>query len=285
MTTTLRPAGPEEPGDVASPGTSRSRRYDICVNGRRAGGLHVTAADEHGLRTGRIAAIEVDEPDRHRGRATVAALAAEELLRGWGCVRLALAVPAAAQPALRLAAALGYTELARHLLTELHPHGPPAVPPDGVRLRPMTDDHFREWSARDLTQLAAALTADGAAPERAALDAERAQRALLPDGPDTPGMSFHQLLHEDSAVGVLWLRLDGAPRPDADAWVYAVEVDAEQRGRGHGRTLMRAAEDVCREAGARVLGLNVHSGNTPARKLYASLGYRPVEHHLAKPLL
>lgn len=47
---------------------------------------------------------------------------------------------------------------------------------------------------------------------------------------------------------------------------------------------MLEAERVCHAAGARLLGLNVFAGNTPALRLYASLGYRPVEIHLYKPL-
>ncbi|EST39587.1 hypothetical protein N566_01035, partial [Streptomycetaceae bacterium MP113-05] len=152
-------------------------------------------------------------------------------------------------------------------------------------LLPMTHEHYRTWEAHDRHRLIDVMTSGGVAPEVAARDAQRAQRALLPDGPSTPGMAFHRLLHHGTSVGTLWLRLDGAPRPEADAWVYAVEVGAEHRGNGHGRTLMRAAENVCLLAGRRALGLNVHTGNTPARALYASLGFRPAEHVLTKPLL
>lgn len=290
MTTTLRPAGPEEHREAAGArGAPSSRSYDICDNGRRVGAVEAGVHDRFGVRTGRIAGLAVDAADRRRGRATVAVLAAEEVLRGWGCRRVTAAVPAAAGPALRLAAALGYTEHSRHLLKELVPPGPhgaaggPAAADGGV-LHPMTDDHYGDWLSRDRAQLASGMTAEGVPPGQAAEAAEHAQRALLPDGPATPGMGLYRLLHRHTDVGTLWLRLDGAPRPDADAWVYAVEVFERHRGHGHGRTLMRAAEKVCHAAGARTLGLNVHIGNSAARALYDALGYRPVEYLLGKPL-
>lgn len=291
MTTTLRPSGPEERPDGDDGERPRRRAYDICVNGRRAGGVQVSAADERGVRTGRIAALEVDEADRRKGRATVAALAAEEVLRGWDCRRSVVSVPAGAGPALRLATALGYTERSRQLLKTVDAPGAAPGPReddgDGEEsgLRPMTGEHYRAWLVRDRAQLVALMTADGVRPERAAEEAYRAQRALLPGGPATPGMAFHRLLHRGASVGTLWLRLDGAPLPGADAWVYAVEVAGQYRGRGHGRRLMRAAERLCHEAGRQVLGLNVYAGNTPARALYESLGYRPAEYLLGKPLL
>ncbi len=282
MTTTLRPAGPEE-NHAGGLGHTRRRVYDICVNGRRAGGVELSAAEETGLRTGRITHLAVGEADRRKGRATVAALAAEEVLRSWGCARAAVSVPAEAGAALRLAAALGYTERSRHLLRDLP--GPDAAGlPAGSRLAPLTGESYRAWCVRDRDRLVAGLTADGVPHERAAAEAEHAQGALLPDGPATPGMALYALLHDGAETGTLWLRMDGAPRPGAQAWVYSVEVDERRRGRGHGRTLMRAAEDVCRAAGLQVLGLNVHTGNTPARALYESLGYRTAEHHLGKSL-
>ncbi|CAM5657773.1 N-acetyltransferase OS=Streptomyces antimycoticus OX=68175 GN=SSPO_023780 PE=4 SV=1 [Streptomyces antimycoticus] len=48
---------------------------------------------------------------------------------------------------------------------------------------------------------------------------------------------------------------------------------------------MLAAERASLEHGARSLGLHVFGGNTPALRLYESLGYEPTEYQLYKPLL
>ncbi|MEU3603335.1 GNAT family N-acetyltransferase [Streptomyces sp. NPDC006798] len=106
MTTTLRPTGPPR----EETGGARARDYDICVNGRRVGGVEIATLPGAGPRTGTLRALHVDPADRRRGRGTVAALAAEEVLRGWGCDTVRVSVPPAAAEAVRLVTALGYTE-------------------------------------------------------------------------------------------------------------------------------------------------------------------------------
>jgi ribosomal protein S18 acetylase RimI-like enzyme len=103
---------------------------------------------------------------------------------------------------------------------------------------------------------------------------------LLPRGLATDGMVFSVLEHEGSRVGTLWLALQ-----DTKAFVFDVEADPAHRGRGHGRTLMLLAERQAIEAGRPVLGLNVFAGNTPAERLYESLGYETTSRSLSKPLV
>jgi GNAT superfamily N-acetyltransferase len=116
------------------------------------------------------------------------------------------------------------------------------------------------------------------APERAVATAEADYLAALPDGPATSGTALRVLSHHGADVGRLWLRLA------EPAWVFLVEVDPDFRGQGHGRALMIAAERECAAAGVPLLGLNVFTANTPALRLYDSLGYRPTDHHFVKPL-
>ena len=82
MTTTLRPTEPlQRDADGARvtplPGVREqpSRRRDTP---RRR-------TPSSGRPSARIHELRIDEPDRGRGRGTVAALAAEEVVRGWGC--------------------------------------------------------------------------------------------------------------------------------------------------------------------------------------------------------
>lgn len=278
MTTTLRPAGPEEHAD----GT-RLRPYDIRVNGRTAGSLWLGFEEWNGVLTGVVQGLIVHPEDRRRGRATVAALAAEEVLRGWGCRRVFAALPEGEEGAARLAASLGYLPQSAHLLKELT--APPQLPP-GSLLRPLTDDEYQAWQQQDGADHTARLTAQGVPVEQAAASMERAHRELLPDGPATPGMVLRVLEeHGGERAGTIWVKVDGSPRHDADAWVYLVRVEEGRRGKGHGRTLMLAAEREALAGGATVLGLNVHSDNTVAQNLYRSLGYRRVETQLGKHLL
>ena len=84
MTTTLRPS---EPLQHAADG-ARSRRYEVCVNSRPVGAVHLGTDPGFGASVGADrSTCASTSRDRRRGRGTVAALAAEEVLRGWGCRR------------------------------------------------------------------------------------------------------------------------------------------------------------------------------------------------------
>lgn len=276
MTTTLRPTGPVR--DEAD-GT-RARTYTICVNSRPVGGIEVGTDRRYGPRVGRINALVVDEPDRRRGRGTVAALAAEEVLRQWGCDRVETSVPADAAYALRMAAALGYTERNRSMELSLRdrPDSARHPLPPGSTLRPLRPEEYDAWRAHERDGFVEVLTSYGVPRDQAEAHEAAAFGQALPDGPATEGTRLSVLEHDGVTVGYLWLRVT------EPAWVFSVEVVAAHRGRGHGRSLMHAAENASRDAGAATLVLNVFAANTPAVRLYESLGYRPTAHHFAKPL-
>ncbi|MGW3012908.1 GNAT family N-acetyltransferase [Streptomyces sp. NPDC001219] len=276
MTTTLRPAGPEERHDDGH----RARPYDICVNSRRVGGIRLTTDARFGPAAGRIADLAVDEPDRHRGRATVAALAAEEVLRGWGCRQIELTVPAGAGAAGRLAAALGYTERSRTMSKSLT--APPPLP-EGSSDRALSEAEYPAWRDAALAEHVRTQTGQGMARERAEEAAVAGHRALLPDGVETPDQALRVLTHGGADVGSIWVALRMPDQPGG--YVVEVQVAPGHRGQGHGRTLMRVAERESLAAGRTSLGLNVYAGNTPALGLYTSLGYRPTGYLLWKPIL
>jgi ribosomal protein S18 acetylase RimI-like enzyme len=191
-------------------------------------------------------------------------------------------VPAAAEYGLRLATTLGYVERNRNMAKELR--GPRPVLPAGSALRPLTDDEYGPWREREREGFVASLTDRGVPRAQAEAREAAAFDEVLPQGPRTPGTGLFALTHDGRTVGHLWLRLHGETAASGEGWVFSVEVEADQRGRGHGRTLMLAAEIACRDAGADSLGLNVFAGNTPALRLYESLDYRTTARHLYKTL-
>ncbi|WP_335975639.1 GNAT family N-acetyltransferase [Streptomyces sp. CA2R106] len=278
MTTTLRPADPVRTGADGS----RSATYTVCVNSRPVGAVLVGTDRRYGPTVGRIDALRIDEPDRHRGRGTVAALAAEEVLRQWGCTRVETTVGADMAYARRMAASLGYTERNRTMLLTL-PQPPaqdsPVLPPD-TSLRLMREDEYAAWRARERDGYLAVLTGTGVPPDQAEREEAAGFDSAFPEGLDSPGALVLVLERDGAPAGHLaWIRL-------ADpSWVSSVEVAPEHRGRGYGRALMRVAEGLTREGGATTLGLNVFTANTPARRLYESLGYRTTNRHFSKPLL
>ncbi|MFF0790124.1 GNAT family N-acetyltransferase [Streptomyces spiralis] len=274
MTTTLRPT---EPLQHHADGT-RSRRYQVCVNSRPVGVTHLSTHPVFGPAVARILELRIDEPDRGRGRGTVAALAAEEVARGWGCKRIETAVPAAEEAAVRLVTSLGYVQRNRGMEKQLGTTAPEL--PAGSRGRPLTGAEYGPWLEHGKAGYAQSWIDRGVPADEAWAKSESDHARLLPQGPVTPGMLLSVLEHEGTPVGTLWLSVG-----DDKAYVYDVEADERFRGRGHGRSLMLLAEAQAVAAGKRVLGLNVFAGNTPAERLYDSLGYRPVLYALYKELL
>lgn len=67
-----------------------------------------------------------------------------------------------------------------------------------------------------------------------------------------------------------------APIPGC-AEVQKLYLADSAKGKGHGKALMRLAEDWAREAGYAQLYLETHSNLTTAMKLYEKLGFQEIE--------
>lgn len=279
MTTTLRPTGPlQHEADGA-----RSRSYEVCVNSRPVGTIEIATYPALSATAGTIRSLHIDEADRRRGRGTVAALAAEEVLRGWGCTQVRVCVPPEAAPATRLATALGYTERSRNMIKEL-PEQPPALPAH-VEGRPMTEAEFQPWLATAIETYAQSWLERGVPADDARAKSQADYRSILPDGLASPGTRISVLVQQGVAVGHLFVGRREVRPGEIGAFVYDVEVAEGQRGQGHGRSLMLLAEHVALDAGLRLLGLHVFADNTPAVRLYESLGYGTTAVNSFKQLL
>ncbi|MFB7269541.1 GNAT family N-acetyltransferase [Streptomyces sp. NPDC056244] len=279
MTTTLRPTGPLRHTDDGG----KSRSYEVCVNSRPVGSIELSTDPGSGSTAGTISGLRIDEPDRRRGRATVAALAAEEVLRGWGCEQVQASVPPSAVPALRMLESLGYVERSRNMDKEL-PSGPPALPP-GVEGRPMNETEYGVWHAQAVDGYARSWADRGTPPDQARALAEASHRKLLPAGLATPGVSLNVLVHEGAMVGHVWVAPREVRPGRPGSYVYDVAVTEGRRGKGFGRALMLLAEGIALESGSELLGLHVFAGNTPAIRLYESLGYGTTSVNYFKQLL
>ncbi|MEU1515713.1 GNAT family N-acetyltransferase [Streptomyces sp. NPDC005811] len=274
MTTTLRPT---EPLQRAADG-ALSRHFRVCVNSRPVGAVRLSTDPVFGLAVAHLDDLHIEEPDRGRGRGAVAALAAEEVARGWGCRQIEIRVPADSAPALRLATALGYVHRNRGMEKRLATTAP-ELPP-GSRARPMTEAEYGPWAERGTEEYAQDWIDRGIPAEPAQAKARGDYARSLAQGLATENVRISVLEHEGVPVGDLWLAFTGDK-----AFVYNVEAYEEHRGRGHGRSLMLLAEAQTLAAGRPVLGLNVFAGNAPAERLYESLGYVTVGYSMYKNLL
>jgi ribosomal protein S18 acetylase RimI-like enzyme len=126
--------------------------------------------------------------------------------------------------------------------------------------------------------------ASGAADPVSLAAAERyageAHARLLPQGGRTPGHHFRRIVAADGAtVGHLWLHADGA-----NAFLYDITIEPEQRRRGFAIAALRRVEELARASGCVSLGLRVLTANAAAVALYAKAGFVEASRHLSKPL-
>jgi ribosomal protein S18 acetylase RimI-like enzyme len=149
--------------------------------------------------------------------------------------------------------------------------------------RPMTTDETRAFVRREYDTYVADRVTAGEDPEQARAHADGEWSRYFPGGTPATGHRLYRLLAGDRPAGILWLgpSPDG---PDGLAWLYYVEIDEDLRGRGYGKAAMAIAERDAAEHGADRLGLNVFGGNTVARRLYESAGYRPTAINMVKHL-
>lgn len=153
-----------------------------------------------------------------------------------------------------------------------------------VELRPMTEDEYVDWYPEAIAAYAADHIKAGSMPADKAHEMAAKQFAdLLPDGLATP--AHHLLVGEADGVrvGILWLNIP-TEGEGVNAFVYDVEVEAEQRGKGYGRAIMEGAEHYSLDHRAATIKLHVFGDNTVARSLYESLGYVATNINMAKPL-
>ncbi|MFJ6854957.1 GNAT family N-acetyltransferase [Streptomyces sp. NPDC091271] len=278
MTTTIRPAEPVQQGADGV----RTRTYDVCDNGRPVGAVAISTDPAFGASAGILRSLGIDEAHRRRGRGTIAALAAEEVLRGWGCTQVRLVAPVDNHAARALATVLGYDERSRNMLKTLRRTAPAL--PAGVTGRPMTEQEYAAWAATSVDTYTQEWVERGVPEEQARRKSETDHATNLPDGLATPGMYFHVLVHDGAVLGYVWVARRDVPDGDDLGYVFDVEVREEYRGRGYGRALMHLAEEITLDAGLGLLGLHVFADNTPALRLYESLGYEVTQYNLAKAL-
>jgi GNAT superfamily N-acetyltransferase len=149
----------------------------------------------------------------------------------------------------------------------------------------MLPDELDGWHEHHLAGYVAERTAAGEAPEQARQQAEQQHAQWFPDGRPAPGHEVLVAEAKGERVGIAWW--GPHPRkPDepSAAFLYDIEVDEAERGKGYGRGLLAALEEHLRGAGATELTLNVFGDNATARKLYLGAGYREVSVIMTKPL-
>lgn len=149
-----------------------------------------------------------------------------------------------------------------------------------ITLRRVRDDELAEWVQASYRFYVTDLVAHAGMSQEAAEAKARSDQADMLAG-KKPGAGHHLFFVEEDGVvvGRLWF----AER-ELGIWLYQVDIDDEQRGRGLGREAMRLFEDEARRLGGTEIRLNVNGDNVVARSLYSSLGYGEASVHMSKRL-
>jgi len=87
-----------------------------------------------------------------------------------------------------------------------------------------------------------------------------------------------ETVYEVLDAGLIWVGPPPVRLPNLPTrrWLYQITVDAPLRGKGYGRAMLAATEELVSGEGARELYLNVFRWNSVARALYDSAGYEVV---------
>lgn len=147
----------------------------------------------------------------------------------------------------------------------------------------MDDAALAAFLARPRDGYLAELAELGLSPESAARRVRDEQAAAFPGGQPATGHQVFAVRRGSEQVGHLWI----GPAPGGGPgswWVWELQIEEGSQGQGLGRRAMEFAEAEARMAGATSLGLSVSGANTPARRLYGSLGYEALSVQMRKPL-
>lgn len=149
-----------------------------------------------------------------------------------------------------------------------------------VTLSPMSADDFERWWTRIWIEYRKELISSGVTASEADENIAQNMTATRPDGALAAGNYVFNVLDGDAHVGVVWLADRGG------AWfIYDIEIDESQRGKGFGRATMHAIEQYVRNHQGTQVGLSVFGSNKVAQQLYLSEGYEITRLSMLKKLI
>ncbi|MCL2593933.1 MAG: GNAT family N-acetyltransferase [Promicromonosporaceae bacterium] len=183
-----------------------------------------------------------------------------------------------------LSALGGYETTSQTLLSRLddgitghEEEGPP------VLLRPMTSDSYHAYRRIAIEGMVGEMCRSEGLSEGQALPRAQAELAArLPDGLHTERQTLFDVIEaaNGARVGALWLE----HRPPLAAFICDLHLIPVARGRGLGRSAMRAVAAWCHSRGVGRLGLSILGSNEAACGLAISLGYDVVVKSLRRPV-
>lgn len=153
-----------------------------------------------------------------------------------------------------------------------------------ITFQPMDEEQFNAYYALKLHAYANEHVKAGNWHEGEALEkAEKQFKQLLPDGLETRDHNLFVIMHENESIGELWLYVKQSDQYK-QAFIYDVELDENQRGKGYGTLTMTALEEYAKSQGISQIGLHVFAHNERALRLYQKMGYETKSYRMSKTI-
>ncbi|MCF3651705.1 GNAT family N-acetyltransferase [Synoicihabitans lomoniglobus] len=155
-----------------------------------------------------------------------------------------------------------------------------------LRSTPFDPEQFAVWREHSIAAFAADKIAAGTwSADQAPALAVASFDESLPQGSDTTGHAIRRVINDatEELIGWFWVGPATHSAPGT-AWLFDIEIVPEHRGQGHGRAVLKLAEDEARTLGFSTLGLHVFAHNPVARHLYEACDFQLTDLNYAKKL-
>lgn len=148
----------------------------------------------------------------------------------------------------------------------------------------MSNERYAAWLPVQIEEYAKEKIAAGIWVEMTAREMSAAEMAAqLPDGLSTDGHDLFAGRVGGIEVGNLWLWTHETSG-GRETFIFNIEVDAAEQGKGYGRGMVEACELWCFEHGVMTIRLNVFGQNIKAIDLYRSSGFVTTNLNMMKKL-
>lgn len=155
-----------------------------------------------------------------------------------------------------------------------------------IELRDMSPQEFERYRTHGIVEyakdLARVLQLN---QEQAQVEATASFDDALPEGTATPGhrLAFARLADSAENIALVWYAIEQRTY-GKQLFIYDFEVETAWRGLGYGEKILNAVLDAGRADGAEYAELAVFNDNPTAMRLYARLGFKPVNTRMHRRL-
>ena len=154
-----------------------------------------------------------------------------------------------------------------------------------VSLAPFAEADFQSWFDHCTEEYAKDKQKTfGCTLEAARTFAQSSMQNALADGLQTKDNHLFKVIDEKGdRIGAIWIAVQ-TQFNQKSAFIYDIEIEGNERGKGYGRAAMLALEAEVAKMGLPSIGLHVFAFNERAFALYQSLGFEVTDYTMRKKI-